>query len=87
MKAFQPDVIKMRLVRLTICPCGFSTLDDSIALGTTYTVYPDTIKMGFSYYCSGCKRTLSNIVAIKANSVIDTEEPAEYLPLGLFDTE
>jgi hypothetical protein len=77
----------MRLVRLSICPCGFSTLDDSILVGQTYVVYPGTIKMGFSYFCGGCKRTLTNIVAIKADQIIETDLKPEYLPLRLFDTE
>lgn len=81
------DTIKMKLIRLSICPCGFSTLDDSIALGTTYTVYPDSIKMGFSYFCGGCKRTLTNVIVIKADQLIHTDLPPDYLPLNLFDTE
>jgi|HubBroStandDraft_2_1064218.scaffolds.fasta_scaffold1048483_2 hypothetical protein len=77
--------MKLRLAKLTICPCGYSVLDDGIRIGQTYTVYPDTICGGYKYFCGGCKKVLTNVVVIKTDSILDPEEPPKFLPFGLFE--
>lgn len=33
--------ITTKLVKLSICPCGYVLLHDDIKIGTEYTVYPE----------------------------------------------
>jgi len=46
-------ITKVKLKKLSICPCGFSVLDDSIPIGTEYTVHTDVTDT-FTFICGGC---------------------------------
>lgn len=76
---------QVKLASLSICPCGGSVLDDSILLGTEYTVYPESIRTGFRYGCGACGRICKNVSVILADQILDPDAPPRYLPLDLFD--
>ncbi len=71
------------LKRLSICKCGFHTLDESIKLGTIYTIDEISVRGGFSYFCGGCKRTMYNVEVVKASQVLHPERPMMWLPYDL----
>lgn len=73
---------KVKLIKLSICPCGFNVLHDDIGLGTEYTIYPSTIRTGFKYFCGGCQRTQNDITVVDADQ-LGGGKPMP-LPLGLF---
>jgi hypothetical protein len=75
--------LTVKLTRLSICPCGEPVLMDEIPLGTTYRVYPETIRRGFSYRCGKCGRLQYNVQVISADNR-DGSGRGE-LPLALFD--
>lgn len=72
------------LKRLSICPCGYPTLDDRITIGTTYEIDPSTVRGGFLYKCGGCDREQENILVVDAASVLNPYTSRRPLPLGLF---
>jgi ribosomal protein S27AE len=70
---------KVKLLNLSCCPCGFPVLHDHIKLGAEYTIYPETIRNGFKYFCGGCGRTQNDVI------VVDADQPSggEPMPLPL----
>jgi hypothetical protein len=57
----------MELKRLSICPCGFTVLNESIPLGKKYVVDESTIRReGFDYFCGGCKTWMHDILVVDA---------------------
>lgn len=77
--------ITTKTIKLSICSCGESVLNDSIELGTEYTIYPESIKHGFKYHCGRCNITQNNISVILANSVLNSTDAPRYLPIELFE--
>lgn len=47
--------MKVSLVKLSVCPCGFPTLKETIPLGTKYTVDPAHTCEAV-LVCGGCKQ-------------------------------
>jgi hypothetical protein len=43
--------------KLSVCPCGFPLLDESIPLGTEYRVLVDS-EQGGKVICGGCGHTI-----------------------------
>ena len=76
---------KVKLVNLSCCPCGFPVLHDHIKLGAEYTIYPETIRDGYKYFCGGCQRLQANITVVDADQ--SNGEGAMPLPLSLFREE
>lgn len=48
-----PMKTKVSLIKLSICTCGFPLLDESIPLGTEYTINPEMTASG-TIVCGGC---------------------------------
>jgi len=45
----------VELKRLSICPCGFSTLRDDISIGKIYNLETSSLNRAL-YVCGGCHR-------------------------------
>ena len=71
----------MALQRLSICPCGYGVLKDSITLGTVYIVDLGTLTDGFTYICDRCgvAQTVACVHAMRPGT------KDGYLPYGLFE--
>jgi hypothetical protein len=77
--------MKVKLIKLSICPCGFPTLDDQIVLGTQYEIQPETIQSGFSYICGGCgKMQDKTVTCVQTSQLLHPELDPAPLPLELF---
>ena len=76
--------ITVRLIKLTICPCGAPVLKDKIPLGTEYTLDLDTLREGFYYRCGTCGRSQYNVTCAFTNSVLRPEAPKAPLPAEMF---
>lgn len=75
---------KARLVRLSICPCGFPLLHDSIPLGTEYQVNPDD-RTFIDFRCGGCESWST----VDAMMVLSHSHPQRwgYLPADAFEIQ
>lgn len=58
--------MKATLTKLSICPCGYQALNDSVKLGTIYDIEPSKRK-SFVFICGSCKAQRT-IVGVYANS-------------------
>lgn len=79
--------IELKLARLSICPCGYTVLRDSIKLGTVYRADPMTRAGGFAYTCGGCGKTQRNVETIHCSQILHPDRPMRPLPYGLFVPE
>lgn len=74
--------VKVRLAKLSICPCGFPVLADHIKLGAVYEVVPTKTEK-VTFICGGCQKqhpgTVAVFVAAKGAS------GAGYLPEAIFE--
>lgn len=77
--------MKVKLVKLNICTCGFPLLDDSILLGAEYTIFPETIRDGFYFKCGGCGKEQSNLICVNTTQKLHPNRPPAPLPLEIFD--
>ncbi len=80
----RPD-IELVLARLSICPCGYSCLDESIKLGTIYSADSRTREHRFDYSCGGCGQTQHYIETIYCSQLLHPDLPMRPLPYGLFE--
>jgi len=73
--------IKVKLTRLSVCPCGFPLLKESIPLGTEYFVDPDNL-LPMTFICGGCHKEI-RVIGI----YVHTRQGSEggYLPIRAFD--
>lgn len=73
---------KTKLIKLSICSCGFPALAAHIPLGTEYdVVFEQTLP--FSFTCGGCKKTWSvDCIMIHRE---ESGQPPGYLSAELFD--
>lgn len=80
-------VVKTKLVKLSLCPCGYGLLRDTIELGTEYLVYPDTCdpEEAYTLICGGCGYKSVGVGRIYANSVHNPAAPPTPLPLEIFE--
>lgn len=69
----------VKLVRTSLCACGFPTLSTSIALGTTYEIDLDSTQDG-TMICGGCG---ANIAVVLVWVYHDAGKPG-FLPLEIF---
>ena len=77
--------VKTTLVKLSICECGFSVLDDSIKIGTVYTIYPITMRDQCTLICGGCGKVHKYVSVVDASQKLHPERPPMPLPLEIFD--
>ena len=49
-------IVRAKFVRLSVCPCGFPALSESIPLGKVYEVY--SVPVQVAMICGGCKTSL-----------------------------
>lgn len=71
---------EVTLKKLSVCPCGFPALDESIPLGTAYRIDEED-STAFTWSCGGCKAVRS-IVAVWVYE--RGPKRAGYLPSELF---
>ena len=76
-------ITQRMLVRLSICPCGYSSLLDSIQLGHIYEVDDKSMRYGYAYKCGKCGRVQFKVAVIDVRESTGEFRP---LPLGLFES-
>lgn len=79
-----PQLETVKLIKLSICGCGYSVLLDSIRLGTEYTVDLSSIRDGFTYRCGRCKTVHTNVRVIDADVITKLYYGLKPLPAELF---
>ena len=71
----------VKLVRLSICPCGFTVLKDEIGLGTVYQIDLSR-KENCVLLCGGCGK--EHKVRAVFTLARDPRGRSDYLPMALF---
>lgn len=79
------ESLKVKYVNPFVCACHYYFLKEQIPLGIEYTIFPDTVKHGWSLICGGCGRVTENISVVLANSVLSPDSPPKYIPTMIFD--
>lgn len=75
-------IIKVKLARLSVCPCGFTTLQDEITLGTEYEI-DDDLHDSADYICGKChQRQPMDWVMVMPR---EKGQRRGWLPRALFD--
>jgi hypothetical protein len=74
----------MAIQSLSICPCGYSVLDDRIELGAKYIVDLASTRGGFRYRCGKCGKSQDNVTVIDANQILKPDAAPAPLPYDLF---
>lgn len=59
--------MKVTLVKLSICSCGFPVLAENIGLGTEYQI-DETNRTRLTMICGGCSSRLSNLDCVMVES-------------------
>ena len=72
------------LLKLSICPCGYGVLVDSIQLGVKYRLNVDSIRGGFRYRCGRCGKTQDPVEVVDASQILNPDAPMRPLPAPLF---
>ena len=77
-KAAETKTVK--LARLSVCECGYSALDESIPIGTEYSVIPETATP-VTMICGGCGKhnKLTGVYTLNRKN-----SHGGYLPRELF---
>lgn len=78
------DFETVKLVRLSICPCGETVLWDSIKLGTEYVVNRASIRGNFFYVCGGCGTRQEGVRVVDAEVLTSGNKGFRPLPAELF---
>jgi hypothetical protein len=73
-----------RLVKLSICACGYTVLRESIRLGTEYVINRASIRGGFGYQCGGCGAVQADIRVVDADRPSAPGAGLRPLPAELF---
>lgn len=74
--------MKTTTKRLSICPCGYYALDESIPLGTEYDIIMELQRVGHMV-CGGCKDKIPVTMVYVLPRLIG-DRPG-YLPLKIFE--
>lgn len=79
--------MKAKLAKLSVCPCGFPLLNESIHLGQEYEIEPKRTGP-MTLICGGCK----TVIQLTCVFVHSRETPFRlgaggFLPLEVFQTE
>lgn len=72
---------QVKLKKLSVCPCGFALLNDSIPLGTEYTV-DSTNTASATLICGGCGNHIK-VTCVWADCSSDPDG-AGYIPVEIF---
>lgn len=72
---------RKKLIRLSICDCGFNMLADHIPMGAEYEVDLDDRLPGFTVTCGGCGMSFP----VDGIAVKEREGTVGWMPTGLFD--
>jgi hypothetical protein len=74
---------KVKLKKLSVCPCGFPALKDGIDIGDEYAIDVDSIRGG-TWMCGGCKRCRP-IKMVNTSQRLNPRGPLALLPYELFE--
>lgn len=75
----------VKLQHLSVCPCGFPLLKESIAIGTEYEIDLDTLRHeGWNLVCGGCGKAHRDIPTVMASQTIRPELGDARLPYSVF---
>jgi hypothetical protein len=75
--------VKAKLVKLSICDCGYNMLNDEIPLGKMYTAFPQTRRWDFTFGCGNCGKTRT----VEALLVDQRSGLPGWLPCELFELD
>ena len=73
--------MKATTIKLSICPCGFPTLNDDVPIDTEYELDLASVSP-CEYVCGGCGKR-QHIMAVMADR--RKHSAGGFLPLDLFD--
>ncbi len=77
--------VRVTLQRLSICPCGFPLLDESIPLGTEYEIDLGTLAGDrFNLMCGGCGAKHRDVPSVVASQFLQPERKPARLPYSIF---
>ena len=76
--------VKVKLTKLSICPCGFHVLADHITLGTEYEIVP-TMKEPLRFICGGCGKEYPGTEAVYVCGRGNSQ--GGYLPACIFSDD
>ena len=79
-------LITVTLQRLSICPCGFSVLENIIPIGAQYQIDINSRRKGFTYICGGCSRRQDNVEVVDATQRLQRSRTLAPLPYALFES-
>ena len=71
--------MQITLKQLSVCQCGFPTLDEGIPLGTIYNIIPDRMCEA-ELQCGGCGAVIP-VIAVW----VEREGHGGYLPRQIFE--
>ncbi len=80
-------LIKAKLVKLSICECGYGLLLEQIKLGTEFMIHAETVDANhhFALICGGCKKVSYGKGALHAECVTNPASGPALLPIELFE--
>lgn len=76
------DLREMSLARLSICPCGYGVLLDSIQIGAVYQCDINTLRNGYVYRCGRCGTIQRDVEVIDCAQ--RTQPGIKPMPYALF---
>lgn len=77
----------VKLVKLSICECGYAVLLDSIRLGAEYIINRASLRGGFFYQCGGCGVKQFDVYVVDADRPGAPAAGLRPLPAALFGLE
>ena len=83
-KAWSMKLETVKLVKLSICECGYAVLLDSIRLGTEYVIDRATLRGGFFYECGVCMKQQIDVRVVDADRPGSPGAGLRPLPAELF---
>jgi hypothetical protein len=78
----EPLTVKVTLKKLSICPCGFPLLKDSIGLGAEYEIEEHN-RMSCHFQCGGCHSLIKSVECVFVEARKDSK--GGFLPLYVFE--
>jgi len=79
--------MKVKLVKLSLCPCGAPLLDESIELGTEYTMLTESCDLGqcWNLICGKCGAIMHGHGSAMVSTHLNPAAGYGRLPIQIFD--
>ena len=79
--------MKVKLCKLSLCPCGFPLLNEAIPLGMEYTMLTETCDLGqcWNLICGNCGAVMHGHGSVMVNAHLNPGAEYARLPVAIFD--